>query len=117
LAACTAYVTINDPSDGGVFLPCPFRAATGLWCPGCGLTRAAHHLFRGDIAQALRYNVFVVAILATIAASWLGWTLSRAGRPASWARAIPVRLQIGAIAVLLAFAVIRNLPGIHGLRG
>ena len=117
LVASAAYVTINDPSEGGAFLPCPFRAATGLWCPGCGITRATHHLFRGDLVQALRYNVFVVLILGAIAVSWLGWTLSRAGRPANWAQAIPVRLQVAAITGLSAFALIRNIPGVDGMRG
>ena len=66
LVAGAAYVAAENPSDGGVFLPCPFRSLTGLWCPGCGLTRATHHLLRGDLVQALRFNLFVVAILPLI---------------------------------------------------
>ncbi|MDJ0769113.1 MAG: DUF2752 domain-containing protein [Ilumatobacter sp.] len=116
LAAGTAYVVADDPSDGG-FLPCPFRTLTGLWCPGCGVTRATHHLFRGDIVQALRFNAFVVVILASLAAVWLGWTLHAAGRSVRWAARIPVWAQVAAGAVLFAFAVVRNVPGIDGLRG
>ena len=71
----------DDPADGGAFVPCPFRALTGLWCPGCGLTRATHHLLRGDVGQALRYNAFVIVILAALTAVWLGWLLGAAGRP------------------------------------
>jgi hypothetical protein len=115
--AGAAYVAIDDPSNGGVFLPCPFRSLTGLWCPGCGLTRATHHLVRGDITQALRYNVFVVVVLAALAAIWLAWLLSALERPVRWAAHIGARSQVAAGVALLGFAVVRNLPGVHGLRG
>lgn len=117
LAAGAAYVVAQDPSEGGVFLPCPFRALTGWWCPGCGLTRATHHLFRGDVTQAFRYNVLVVVVLGAIAAGWLTWLAQAAGRSARWFVRVPVWAQIAAGAVLVAFAVVRNLPGVPGLRG
>lgn len=117
LAAGAAYVAANDPSDGGLFLPCPFRTLTGWWCPGCGLTRATHHLFHGDIAQAVRFNVFAVLILVALASTWLGWALHAAGRPIRLAGRIPVWAQVAAGVVLLSFAVARNLPGVEGLRG
>ena len=117
LAAGTAYIALNNPSDVGLFLPCPFRALTGWWCPGCGLTRATHYLFRGDIGQALRYNLFVVVILLALAATWAAWTLHAAGRSVRRLTTIPVWAQVGAGATLLTFAVVRNLPGVAGLRG
>lgn len=115
LAIGAAYVTVLDPSDGGVFLPCPFRTSTGWWCPGCGLTRATHHLLRGDVVQAHRYNALVVVVLAAIVAGWMGWLLRATGRSAI-AR-IPVGFQLAAGGVLAAFAVVRNLPAVPFLRG
>jgi hypothetical protein len=117
LAAGTAYVVANDPSEGGVFLPCPFRSLTGWWCPGCGLTRATHHLFRGDVLQALRFNLFAVLILAALAATYLAWVLHAAGRSVRLAARIPTWAQVAAGTLLLAFAVVRNLPGVPSLRG
>ena len=116
-AAAAAYVAIDDPGDGGAFLPCPFRAITGLWCPGCGLTRATHHLLRGDLAQALRFNLFVIVILGALGAVWLAWLLGSIGRPTGWTRRVGVPFQVAAGLVLLAFAIVRNLPGLDGLRG
>jgi hypothetical protein len=55
--------------------PCPFKNATGLPCPGCGLTGAAILLFQGDIPRALRMHAFsplaVIAIFAVAAAAVL----------------------------------------------
>lgn len=38
---------------------CVFRTLTGIYCPGCGGTRAFHLLFHGDIAGSLIYNPIV----------------------------------------------------------
>jgi hypothetical protein len=35
---------------------CPFHLATGVPCPGCGTTRAALALARGDVLGALAFN-------------------------------------------------------------
>jgi hypothetical protein len=37
---------------------CPFRLATGLPCPGCGLTRSWVYIAHGDFGDALRANPF-----------------------------------------------------------
>lgn len=108
LVVGAAYVAVDDPSDGGVFLPCPFRSLTGWWCPGCGLTRATHHLFRGDVTQALRYNLLVVLVLAGVGTAWLAWTLQAAGRSLTRGRALPTWAPVAAVVVLLVFAIARN---------
>jgi hypothetical protein len=114
LACVGGYVALADPGDGGG-VPCPFRVVTGWWCPGCGLTRATHQVLRGDLVQALRFNVFVLVVLLGIAAAWISWVRSAAtGVPV---RPIRPSLVGAATAVALAFAVVRNLPGIDGLRG
>lgn len=117
MLAGTAYVGLNDPSAGGGFLPCPFRTLTGWWCPGCGLTRATHHLLHGDLGRAFEFNAFVVVILAGLLATWLVWLLHCTGRRLAWVRTIPVWAQVASVAVLVVFAVVRNLPGVVGLRG
>jgi hypothetical protein len=120
LAAAAVYVGLHDPATGAIGVPCPLRTVTGWWCPGCGLTRATHRLLRGDVAGALRFNLFVVVVLAAILVSWVSWLAHAAGRsiPGPELGARTRRWLIGTtIAAAAAFAVARNLPGVDGLRG
>lgn len=48
--------------------PCPFHTITGLYCPGCGGTRAVCALLRGDIFRSLRFHPLVPTTAA--AAGW-----------------------------------------------
>jgi hypothetical protein len=60
-----------DPETVHFFPRCVFHELTGLQCPGCGTTRALHHLLHGDLAGALHFNamLFVVAPFAAIASA------------------------------------------------
>jgi hypothetical protein len=117
LAVATIYVGVVDPARRGVFPPCPFRALTGWWCPGCGMTRATHHLLHGDVIGALRYNALLPFVLALITVAWLDWYSRSAGRRGVLPRHIPAWVTGTAIAITIAFGVVRNLPGIEFLRG
>lgn len=44
--------------------PCAFRQATGIPCPGCGLSRALALLLRGDFPAALAFHAFAPLVAA-----------------------------------------------------
>lgn len=44
-------------------LPCLFQMITGLYCPGCGGTRAALSLLHGQILRSLLYNPIPACLL------------------------------------------------------
>ena len=47
-----------------VMLPeCNFYKWTGLYCPGCGDTRAVIALMNGDILLSLRQNALIIVLL------------------------------------------------------
>ena len=54
LAVGVAYLIFCRTT--GLSLPCPFHAATGLDCPGCGITRLMLALSEGDLAAAFHAN-------------------------------------------------------------
>ena len=86
-----------DPTQVGFFPPCLFRKLTGLQCPGCGTTRALHHLLHGDVAGAFRLNPMLFAAVPFAGAWRSRWIL----RPAvGWT----------ALVVTLAWWIVRNTP-------
>ena len=98
-----------DPNQAGNPLPpCPSRWLTGIYCPGCGATRALHALLHGDIGKAISMNVVFVLALPVVVLLVLNHVaklparlVTIAGffsdaRPWAW--------------VLICFAILRNLP-------
>jgi len=45
---------------------CMFHELTGLYCVGCGLTRATKSLMRLEFYQAFRYNVLMTPLIIPI---------------------------------------------------
>ena len=69
LVAGGALVTValQDPAQGNLFPPCPFRWATGLECAGCGTLRCIHQLLRGHPVAAFHHNPMTILVLAGLA--------------------------------------------------
>ncbi len=107
LAGCLVLRAV-DPSGGPTI--CPFKAWTGLDCPGCGATRAAHQLLNGHVLAAMDLNVvFVLAVPLIL--WWLGtWLVAALGGPTlPGLRPSPMVLRV-AVVVLVVFGIVRNLP-------
>ena len=105
-----AGLALVTPSDDGPTI-CPFALCTGMACPGCGMTRAASYLVRGDWELALRYHPLVPLTALAAFAAW-GWLLLRVSgkaRPLS-SRTLNLIL-IGSGVALLGVWVARLLAG------
>lgn len=61
------FIYFADSTKGPI-LPCYINKLTGLYCPGCGMTRALHSILRLEFYQALRYNglSFIMPLLYII---------------------------------------------------
>ena len=106
-----ALVLLLRPEGSGFGLPCVVHRLTGLFCPGCGSSRALGSLLRLELYQAFRWNPLVVMLLpfALFYLVWGSVSWVRVGRNTLDDR-IPSKLLWAVLAAALVFFVLRNLP-------
>lgn len=109
LAIGTAYIVARNPHIPGSTYVCPLWAATGLYCPGCGGTRAVYELAHGDVVGALAMNPLFTLSVPLLAVLWVRWVLRGQGKVLKeWP--FPTWLAFVIPTVIVGFAVLRNIP-------
>jgi len=83
-------------------IPCIFHEVTGLFCPGCGITRALTSLLSLDLMQSFQYHPLIYILIPLYGAYMLtkrkGWQSTS-------------RLMMGTMLTLtLLFGILRNFP-------
>jgi len=100
LLAAAAVLPLDAPPLS--MLSCPFRAATGWPCPGCGCTRAFHYAVRGQLGLAIAHSP-LGTLLALLCAAHVLWTALRlAGLPYAPALELTRRARWAAVTALAA---------------
>lgn len=61
----------------GIGMPCAFHSLTGLYCPGCGGTRAVRELLYGDLRMSFQYHPLVLYGAAVVLLELVSWGASR----------------------------------------
>lgn len=108
--AVVLAVHVVDPNEEGSFPTCPWLLVTGTWCPGCGTLRATRALSEGDVGTALARNPLTVIAFVAFAVGFANWTLRMwTGRRRT--RMAPAWVLYGIFAAIMAFWVLRNVPG------
>ena len=108
--AVLGYCLLFRLLGGG--LECPFHVLTGLYCPGCGNSRALHALAELRFGDALRYNYLMPLeagfVLYTAISSTVNYLRTGVYKLISG----PDWLGIGFLAALLVWWVLRNVLGV-----
>jgi hypothetical protein len=104
-----AVLFFFDPTKNNFYPICQFHALTGLYCPGCGATRAAYQLLHGNFFTALHDNALFIISLAALAARSV-WFLNRRRNHQPVLYFIPPVALWVFLVVTLIFVVLRNLP-------
>ena len=112
LVGGATFLVRHDPAAPGSLFPrCLLHQTTGLWCPGCGLTRGTYQLLHGDL--------IVGAELQRVHTAGARGDRRRMGRVVEGlvggtAAAMPPQagrwLSIAMPVLLIAYGVLRNLP-------
>lgn len=98
--ACAILLIAPPGSPHSKWLPkCMFYQWTGLYCPGCGSTRALSALLHGDLRASLHNNILMIpgGLLLVVLIVKPEVSLKR-----------PVAVAIAAI--VIGFAILRNIP-------
>lgn len=112
--AAGAYVYEVDPAQGA-YPQCLLYQTTGIYCAGCGATRACHALLHGRLLEALHDNVLFVSLLPVALALVMLYAV-RAWREERWP-GLPfserslLRSGLGMVALMFVFMAVRNIPG------
>ena len=92
-----------------IYIPCPLHKLTGLYCPGCGITRMLLAILRLDFYKAFRYNPLAF-VLSPFAIFLLVDYIYK-----SYKNKIPIYKRINKnvwyvlIFILLVYGVLRNI--------
>lgn len=116
LLAASVVLHLRDPHQPASYGLCPWLFLTGTSCPGCGGLRAVHDLTDGDLAAAASSNLLLVGSLP-LAAWWWARRVRDAWRGVLWQpqTATYARAALLLAGVLVAWWVVRNLPGLTWL--
>ena len=99
-----------SPHESGIYGPCPFRALTGLYCPGCGTLRGLHELLHGNMVKAFGLNPLMVLLLPFILYSFFKYTVSGiTGRQQSKVF-IPSDFIWALLVIIIVYWILRNVP-------
>lgn len=85
---------------------CPFHKITGLFCPGCGVTRMILSIVKGDFYQAFRYNpllfILIPLFLFLVFNSILKYKFLKKEKQE--------KIYIFIIILLIIYGILRNIP-------
>jgi len=109
LLGLSMLMVVSPASEGPTF--CPFALCTGTACPGCGMTRAASALIRGDFDAAMTLHPLVPLVGLQLAIGWVWYLLTRSGRAQPLSSRTVNAILIGTGLVVLAVWVTRLLSG------
>ncbi len=110
IAAGSVLLFFFNPTNAGFFPVCPFRALTGLQCPGCGSTRACYQLIHLHPIAAFKLNPLMILTLPFIVYGFLGFTRSAITGQPQRRILIPSIYLWGWLGLLIFFWVFRNTP-------
>ena len=113
--AIAALLPADGIEDGPVL--CPFRALTGLPCPGCGLTRSWVYLMHGDVGSSLASNWFGPVLILAVVVLAVVSVRSRLGgkRPADLDKLVKSKVVLGLFALFITYGAVRLILTMAGV--
>lgn len=109
LLAGATYLYLRGSTGAGI--PCPTYALTGLYCAGCGSSRALQSILHLEFYQAFRYNPLMVVLLpffalyfGVLAVGYIRYAKDIVDEK------LPFRVLYVVVVIVIAYSVVRNIP-------
>lgn len=88
-----------------IAIPCIFNKVTGLYCPGCGITRAIRSLLKGNIHESFHNNMLLYTVIPLLGISEIIYRLTNKKY-----KKLYNSMLILLLICSLIFGVLRNIP-------
>lgn len=98
----------------GLGIPCLFHSVTGLYCPGCGITRVITYTVQGEFLTAMGYNHALFFLLPVLAVLFLSMMISYIKTGNKKLSSLQTFILCLIIIVLCSYALIKNILLIFG---
>lgn len=90
-----------------IYIDCPIKKITGLYCPGCGITRMFQAILRLDLYQAFRFNPLLFISLPFFIFFMLEDIITK---KEPLYNKIPTKLLVIIIIIFIIYGILRNIP-------
>lgn len=94
---------------------CPIHKLTGLYCPGCGITRMIISIFKLEFYEAFRYNPYVFIIFPFLVIYELFYIIKLITGKETFIHKIPKIIWYILLILAILFGILRNIPGFEYL--
>ena len=110
-----SYYVLNRKT--GFYIPCMIHKVTGLYCPGCGITRMLFSILKLNFGKAFRYNQLVFILLPFLLLYFAYQIyLYITNKKDKILIKIPNYVYIGLLITVIGWGIIRNLECFPFLR-
>lgn len=104
--AVAGYTYISVKYNIGI--PCLINKIFGVYCSGCGLTRACVAMLNLDFYQAFRYNAFSVILIPLVVVIFISFVWESIFDRNSFISKIPLTFWFILFGSVLIYGIIRN---------
>ncbi len=97
-------------SHFNIYLFCPIKKVTGLYCPGCGVTRMLLSLLKGQLYQAFRYNPLIFITLPFFIIYYIDYLYALYKNKKNKLHVLEPNIWYVLIGIFLIYGILRNIP-------
>ena len=103
-----AYLILNKYHI--IYIPCLVHEITGLYCPGCGVTRMIINILNGNFYQAFRYNPLLFISIPFFILYFLDLIISKVKNKKMVTELFEPHIWYILIGIFIIYGILRNIP-------